>query len=310
MVLCEKVKTGLRLILIPSVFLLWSFWLLGQVVRDATWLSGLLFYIASPVVFVLTCLAALYAFKRSNRKIACTLMVFALVPAIFVLAVENRFHANHGRVDSADTLRLIHWNVFGARIGWNRILADLRQGDPDICILSELPTEVDVQSAASSLGNDCESLYFCNIAIIARGALRDGKWLKRQSDIKAYGVVWDSSQGTCRLLVVPLDSSLFLARDPGLLAIRELMVAWDADIVVGDFNAPRRSRALCPLPPAFVHAYDVVGSGWSYTWPAPCPVYAIDQCILGDRLDPVSYKIESSWLSDHRRQILEFSMTK
>lgn len=90
--------------------------------------------------------------------------------------------------------------------------------------------------------------------------------------------------------------------------IRKLMVAWDADIVVGDFNAPRRSRALSPLPSGFVHAYEATGSGWSYTWPIPFPVYAIDQCILGSRISPVVYDLESSWRSDHRRQILEFTI--
>ena len=86
------------------------------------------------------------------------------------------------------------------------------------------------------------------------------------------------------------------------------MADWEPDLVVGDFNAPRRSRALSPLPSGFVHAYEAVGSGWSYTWPVLCPLYSIDHCIVGQRIHPVVYNLESSWHSDHRRQVLEFTI--
>jgi hypothetical protein len=36
-----------------------------------------------------------------------------------------------------------------------------------------------------------------------------------------------------------------------------------------------------------VHAYDVAGSGWSATWPIPLPLWAIDQCLVGPRLQVV-----------------------
>jgi endonuclease/exonuclease/phosphatase (EEP) superfamily protein YafD len=92
----------------------------------------------------------------------------------------------------------------------------------------------------------------------------------------------------------------------GLRRVAELVRAHRPDIVVGDFNAPRRSRVLSVLGDEYRHAYDVAGSGWSYTWPLPFPVYAIDQCIAGPRVEIVDYRIRSSVLSDHRRQVLDF----
>ena len=99
-----------------------------------------------------------------------------------------------------------------------------------------------------------------------------------------------------------------MARDPNL---REI-VAWierrQPDVVVGDFNAPRRSRALQPAPEGYAHAYESSGSGWSYTWPSLLPVLAIDQCLIGPRISPGRYRLGTSLLSDHRIQKLTFDL--
>jgi endonuclease/exonuclease/phosphatase family metal-dependent hydrolase len=92
-----------------------------------------------------------------------------------------------------------------------------------------------------------------------------------------------------------------------LRRVTDVVVECRPDIIVGDFNAPRRSRALCPLPEGFSHAYDDAGCGWSYTWPVPCPVLAIDQCITGSRVKALKYDLGVSRHSDHRMQILDFA---
>jgi vancomycin resistance protein VanJ len=86
------------------------------------------------------------------------------------------------------------------------------------------------------------------------------------------------------------------------------MQALNPDLVLGDFNAPRRSRALDPLPQGYTHAYEAVGHGWAYSWPMPLPVLAIDQTILSDRIEPFSYALHSTIVSDHRMQVLDFRL--
>ncbi len=108
------------------------------------------------------------------------------------------------------------------------------------------------------------------------------------------------------MFAVDIGASLFNPRDPRLRKLTALMQTERPDLVVGDFNSRRRSRALCPLPGGFEHAYDAAGSGWSYTWPVPCPVLAIDQCIVGTRITPVMYELTSTLRSDHRMQTLDF----
>lgn len=79
---------------------------------------------------------------------------------------------------------------------------------------------------------------------------------------------------------------------------------------VGDFNAPRRSLAFSQLPTGFRHAYDAAGAGWSYTWPVPVSFLAIDQCIIGPRLKLVHYELQSTWMSDHRLQVVDFELLR
>ena len=305
---CGSTKKRIKHLIITATWLLWTLWLTGQLFRDYTLPTSLLFYIPSPVVFVCMSACGYYAWCNHTRHMARALAIFAFVPAVFVLGVENRFGKENERSFAGDTLRLVHWNVFSGQTGWEGLVDDIQRCVPDVCVLSEIPEETDIQSMALSLGQDYSGIRFSNLAVVARGFLQDGTWLQDHDGVKAYGVIWHSLQGMCRVLVVDLEATVLLAREPRLLAVRKLMIEWDADIVVGDFNAPRRSRALSPLPSGFVHAYEVVDSGWSYTWPVPCPVYAIDQCILGQRISPVSYDLESSWRSDHKRQLLEFTI--
>ena len=305
---CGMKKRRIKPWIILATWLLWISWLTGQFFRDATLPTSLLFYIPSPVVFLAMSACGYYAWRSNTKHMARALAVFAFAPALFVLGVENRFGKGHERTFSGDTLRLVHWNVFSGQTGWDGLVGDLHRCRPDLCVLSEIPKETDIQSTAVSFGQGYSGIRFSNLAVVARGSLQDGAWLQHHNGVKAYGVLWHSLQGMCRVLVIDLDSTLLLAREPRLLAVRKMMVDWDADIVVGDFNAPRRSRALSPLPSGFVHAYEAADSGWSYTWPVPCPVYAIDQCILGQRISPVRYDLESSWRSDHKRQVLEFTI--
>ncbi len=296
-----------RTVLVVAFLLgVWALWLVGQVYRDDTWLTGLFFYIPSPMLVVLLLGGVLYGWVAKRRVLAVSLAGLALGPVVAVCFYENHFYARPSSALAQQPLRLVHWNVFGGRLGWHAIQDALRRRGPDLVVLSEVPRRADISTTAKLFGQGFSGTSMSNLAVFARGTLTDGEWLFHRGGIKIYGIIWGSPQGACRVLVVDLPSALDAAREPRLLRVAKWMRDWRPDIVVGDFNAPRRSRALSPLPTGYVHAYDAAGSGWSYTWPEPFPVYAIDQCIVGERITPVTYDIDSSFLSDHRLQVLDF----
>jgi endonuclease/exonuclease/phosphatase (EEP) superfamily protein YafD len=124
--------------------------------------------------------------------------------------------------------------------------------------------------------------------------------------MKVQEVTWTRDGQAVQLLVVDLPSEIHIHRDPLLREINRLIEQHQPDLVVGDFNAPRRSRALCELPDGYRHAYDTAGTGWGYTWPVPVPMYALDHCLHSSKIIPVRYDLESSISSDHRLQVFDF----
>lgn len=61
------------------------------------------------------------------------------------------------------------------------------------------------------------------------------------------------------------------------------------------------------LPDGYAHAYRTAGGGCGYTWPVPLPVYAIDHCLHGPRVEPIRYHLGTG-ASTHRYQMFDFSL--
>ncbi|MBN1591360.1 MAG: hypothetical protein JW888_17740 [Pirellulales bacterium] len=291
------------------LFALWGIWIFGQVFRDATQISELAFYFPSPVLLALLVGIAFWAWRGKRRGAAAFVLTLAVAPAVFVFGVENHFFAGAPAGSTGPTIRLVHWNVFHGAFGRTGVWKETLKEKADFYVISE-PGDMDVDLLARQLGNDYSARRVAYMAIVARGRLQKPHWVAYGSGLVVYSVRWTFSNQQCNVFVVDLASDVLMPRDPRLRRLVRLIHQYQPDLVVGDFNAPRRSLALSSLPSGYAHAYDVAGSGWSYTWPFPVPVYAIDQCILGRRVVPARYRLVTSLYSDHRRQVLDFTMTE
>ena len=279
-------------------------WFFGQVVRDWSWWSGLCFYIPSPVLAaVLICWVPLHLRRRKAR--AAILACLAVWPLIFALFVENRLSRDR-LPEVSSRLRLVHWNV-GGKLDRNRAQVVLLERNADLYILSEIPDSESVEEVRQALGSEYQAQVFGNLAAIGRGKVRADGWLIDHRRTKVQSVTWEYAGKVANVLVVDLPSEIHIHRDPLLREVNELVERYRPELVVGDFNAPRRSRGLSRLPADYRHAYDSAGTGCGYTWPVPIPVFAIDQCIYSKRIVAQNYELYSSWYSDHRVQEFDFS---
>jgi len=303
---------------------LYAAWLTGQIFRDQNLLTAYCFYIPSPCTAGLFLVIVLYSWRKRYRRICVISLILLALPSLFVIGVENRWTPPDEAHGADKPLRLLHWNIRWGRDGWEGIAAELRKHKADICILSEVPyqdsegkhytylplkatgRDFAIRNIADRLGSGYTASRIDTMAIFARGELENGRWFAKNKGFIGYSVIWNYQGKKLNLFAVDMPSGIFVERDPLLRKIVSWIERDKADIAVGDFNAPRRSKALSPLPEGFVHAYDAAGLGWSYTWPVPCPVYAIDQCILGTRIVPLQYSLNSTGYSDHRHQVLDF----
>jgi vancomycin resistance protein VanJ len=283
-------------------------WLVGQSARDSSWLTGLCFYIPS-VVLVITFLGfgLIYAMGNQLRN-SLLAIALALPPLGFIGFVENRFFRPLPPT-APDALRLVHWNTGGA-LHRNGVQCVLLAQHADLYVLSEIGASQSVRKFTDALGPAYQASVFGGMAVVGKGIVRPGGWIFRRNRAQVQSVVWEYAGHSATLFVVDLPSDIFMPRAPLLEAILALVARDRPDLVVGDFNAPRRSRALSALPVGYQHAYDTCGTGFSYTWPVPLPMYALDQCIHSSRVIPNRYTLLGSVQSDHCRQVFQFSLPR
>lgn len=279
-----------------------ALWAYGQVVRDRSWIDGLCFYIPSPVV-AFWCLALLgISVWRGWERAATWSLLLATLPPVFMVALtENHWWTSSLPAAAEGGYRLVHWNVCHGGTGWQNQVQTVRKRGPDVIVLSELPDEATGAEFPGFLYVRCGKMM-----ILARWPVQSSGPLVSGGVLQAYLVTVQMPDRELRLLVGDMTSNIRLPRDPWLQRLMQVARDRKADLIVGDLNAPRRSRALSDSRFDFQHAFDVSGSGWGYTWPVPCPVLAIDQCLAGPRIQPVRYELQSTLLSDHRLQCLDF----
>lgn len=286
---------------IPAVsVLLLIVWAIGQILKDRSWLCGLLFYIPSPVLAAWYLLLTGVAWKQSSkRRTLCAGLL--LPPLLFVLTIENQWFIAEPAAESSSSIRLIHWNLCRAVMGWPEQLAAIRELKPDVIVLSEITDDVKLDDLAGF-----QTLRLGGMLVACRGKMSASDSLVAGGALKAFHMNCQLEHGPLDIMIADMTSNIYISRDLYLRPFIDVLAEQHVDIAVGDLNAPRRSMALSELPAGYFHAYDKAGSGWSYTWPVPVPVIAIDHCICGPQVHALRYRLQSTMLSDHRIQVLDF----
>ena len=85
------------------------------------------------------------------------------------------------------------------------------------------------------------------------------------------------------------------------------------DLIVGDFNIPRGSASLGAFlraagAPGMHNAFDLGGVGWQRTWPRETPVWAIDQCFVGERVGVRSHEVFDPGVGGHRAIVVTITL--
>lgn len=301
---------------------LWCAWSLGQIYRDqyAGWER--FFHLPAPVVVAVGLVLLALSVVSRHRRLGLAAGLFLLWPLAIVFARDN--HWMRPRIPVSDShptspFRLLDWNVWHGMGGWDNVLATLDRERPDILVLAEytpnhpdhLPLHLQsLNTLLLSWGWEVPHTFASGSLLIAsRFPLLHTKRLQLpSSDCLLVDFETDTGESV-RLLALDLPSGLRSHRDPLLRKVNAIITKTQPDLVVGDFNAVRQATQLQPPPQGYRHAYDAAGSGWSYTWPVPVPVLAIDQCVIGRRIEPIDYKLGTG-ASDHRWQRLEFRLIR
>lgn len=283
-------------------------WLVGQYFRDRFWVTALAFYIPSPVLVVGLVIAFVRAWCWGRRSVALVCALSAVFPLLVIVFAENRWLRTEPVLSTKSSMRIVHWNVCRGALGWKGILRLLQEQRADVYVLSEVPPQTNAQSLATDFGPEYDVVCTGGMAIVGRGHLVQGSWVVKRPVLQVYSIWGEYQQETLQIFAVDVVSNVWNPRHPLLRELVACLAERQPDIAVGDLNSPRRSTMLAALPSGYQHAYDMAGRGWSYTWPVPVPVLALDQCIVGHRVQPMRYYIRTTGRSDHRMQVLDFAI--
>jgi len=283
-----------------------AIWLYGQAVRDSSTWEAVAFYLPSPLLAVSLIASAGIGCWLRHRRRATLYAMLAVLPAVFVGGVENHWQSDAANIESVprdQRLRIVHWNVAHGGSRWQRQTQRVRNLDADVVVITEPPAVVRPEDFP---GYSLSRLPHMLVAV--RGTQRQSGTLVPGGALHAFLIECETDAGRLRLMVADMTSRILVPRDPYLRKMMTASTERQADVIVGDLNAPRRSLALTDEGFPFRHAYSVVGVGWGYTWPVPAPVLAIDQCLIGQRVEPLAYRLVSTLESDHRLQCFDFRL--
>lgn len=311
--------------------------LLGQLVRDRSVAWALLFYLPLPL---LGAVAVLLDLLRRGRSLPGARFMLAVIGFILAFAASLPLigrgpdPAAHAALSGGGTpVRLLHWNAHGGdgaidgllpnRRVWGGISEQILRRRPDVVVLSEAPAEHYaglLEDLRARLGAGwalrrtdlTRGEYFVRLAVYARGPVRFDAPVPVPDGV-ALPVTVRTADRTLRLLVVDGRSSLLVHRTALLEQIaaqaeRQAAEGERFDVIVGDFNTPRRSRGFDAFPTmAGGYALGAAASrGWRGTFPSCLPLYDIDHVWVRNDWPLRGAQFFGGLRSDHRGQVVEF----
>ena len=278
--------------------------------RDALvpWTSLVFYATPLPLLSLGALTGVALAARRSRRRAsAWGLLAFVLIAATLQ---SETFRASPPAA-TAESLRVVTWNLQGCQAGLEPVLNALTELDGDLLCLSEIGHYEDrersflrgLEAQLRARGYLLRSWPGARLIVALRAS--EGE-LHKQTFDRAAGVariLWTEARWRgrpLRLALADFRSTPTLDRRPGTDGLLANLEAGSQPwLCVGDFNTPRTSRCFDPWREAgAAQAFEAAGAGYAPTWPAPLPVLTLDHA-WSRGLVPLSASAPIRRESDH-----------
>jgi endonuclease/exonuclease/phosphatase (EEP) superfamily protein YafD len=238
-------------------------------------------------------------------------LVFAalILLVLFIFYLENRRIFVGNRQPPASSIRVLHWNVWGARSGAPALAAAMRKNKPDIVCLNEPKESLKATfypPYEKYFGDKWHILNEANVTIVSHFPL------SLLQIYKGYGCrgIFARVDATPRVEILLLDVSPefdnLRQKTFEQLESRLSRVGTLPDIIAGDFNTTSLAHSLSPLyEMGYADSYREAGSGIGYTWPNILPIIKIDYIFVQKRWKVTYHQSGFTRLSDHAWQFTD-----
>lgn len=272
-------------------------------VRDGWVITAPVFYaLPISVVAILWSSVAFLGWRRKKR-VQCAVHV-ALATAALVGLVRSQWCWVSPVEATGTPIRVVTWNVLHGRLGDQELLAGVVDLEPDLVALQECGELADRPELWSrSLPGYQVVPFGREMLLLVRGTVARPRLVKlgpgsrvALCEVRLNGQRFD-------LAVVDFASGPFRSRGPifdKLLEELDDLGSRRPQVVLGDFNTPRRSRCFDGFRPRLRNAFEEGGKGLGFTWPSLLPIHDLDQIWVTSDWRVVSCETPWTWRSDHR----------
>ncbi|WP_353570438.1 endonuclease/exonuclease/phosphatase family protein [Candidatus Albibeggiatoa sp. nov. BB20] len=305
--------------------------LMAELIRDSSIFWALCLYI--PLLPLgLWAIVWDLSWRGKSFIIPYSLTGLGLIAASIQTVQLLHYHPQQAIPQQAQVIRLLHWNtLWGGQYPlsdrpylntWDGLQEKMLQQQADIIVLSEPPQDERLIQLAEQLGDDWNMVTFepintCQRCTVIFSVLSPYPMQAEHYSNPRHGngfiIRIEMPQHTFRLLVVDGESKYDQLRTPFLHDIYQTIVQQyekqqPIDVIVGDFNAIRRSRGFDNYP-TMGDGYWLAGEktiGWRGTWKSYLPLFDIDHIWVSQRYKPVYTDFLFDYASDHRGQLVTF----
>lgn len=279
-------------------------WALNE--QPAPWLW--LYFIPAPLIAAWGLFEIVVCIRRASRIRGTFLLAMTAAALAKTFLVDARWNSVPTPPD--DALRIVHWNIARAESGIVPIMQALAGHRPDIVMLSEARYLLDLPFYSKrELG-----LPFTRtsegMALLSRFPFRP---LEQVPIVNgwAWAARVETPQGPLDVVCADIISHPLINRTASISPLSAWVLQREDPtplLIMGDFNTPRDARAFRSMRARLRHAYELAGRGWPHTWPVPIALYSIDHAWVSPNIIVHRYRLRSSPISDHKRQIFEITL--
>lgn len=311
-------KRLLSVVLLGGLALVAIGTLLQFVLLDEVPFLATIFYAFPPQVSApLLLTAGVFWFRRKRPGIGALHVLGAAGLVAMVVFIDWQPARSEGAEASSQEpqLQVMTWNLWGGRLGAERIGKTILEHNPDIVGVVEAgPFAEDPQLLGAHLPEYRVIPFPGNALLLVRGSVAGKPRFTKIGDRRRISQAVVSANGIdVGVLIVDLHWGFWENRAPVFKELQGALTEFRGRhpqlpvVVMGDFNTPRRSRLLDTFRGDLLNTFTASGVGLGLTWPAQAPLWDLDQIWVDRGWQVHSCVTPATLASDHRPVVARLS---
>ena len=287
-------------LLIGYVFLL----LVHLFLKDHIFPISIFFYAAPlPILIFSGLFLVILYFRRKNYR-----TILLIVICLLTFHWMSHYYLSSKTVSKDSNAKILFWNLAKReQLSVNDISEQVFKYQPELLTFVEAPhtTLKNLDALKKALPHYNFEILKGAMLVAVKGKVELLDFNLKEDAYKINLLNIETPNLDLKVMITDLTANVLVNKKAPLEFVMNYAELNDADIIVGDFNAPYESVFFRPYESNFIsfHHYN---NGFTATWPLGIPLLELDHVWLSKRHDPIKLNKYYREASDHAMLISEF----